>query len=177
MYNDRFKGIFVWKQVHYFQKGSAIMISQSTLFLFILLIIGLIAKNQSLTVAIGVLFLLKFTFLGDKVFPYLQTKGINLGVTVITIAVLVPIATGEIGFKQLGEAAKSYYAWIALASGVAVALLAKGGVQLLTTDPHITTALVFGTIIAVALFNGVAVGPLIGAGIAYAVMSIIQMFK
>ncbi|MBD2794578.1 DUF441 domain-containing protein, partial [Xenorhabdus sp. CUL] len=29
----------------------------------------------------------------------------------------------------------------------------------------------------VALFNGVAVGPLIGAGIAYAVMSIIQMFK
>lgn len=38
------------------------MISQSTLFLFILLIIGLIAKNQSLTVAIGVLFLLKFTF-------------------------------------------------------------------------------------------------------------------
>ncbi len=101
------------------------MISQSTLFLFILLIIGLIAKNQSLTVAIGVLFLLKFTFLGDKVFPYLQTKGINLGVTVITIAVLVPIATGEIGFKQLGEATKSYYAWIALASGVAVALLAK----------------------------------------------------
>ena len=82
--------------------------------------------------------------LGDKVFPYLQTKGINPGVTVITIAVLVPIATGEIGFKQLGEAAKSYYAWIALASGVAVALLAKGGVQLLTTDPHITTALVLG---------------------------------
>ena len=37
------------------------MISQSTLFLFILLIIGLI-ENQSLTVAIGVLFLLKFTF-------------------------------------------------------------------------------------------------------------------
>lgn len=135
MYNDRFKGIFVWKRVHYFQKGSANMISQSTLFLFILLIIGLIAKNQSLTVAIGVLFLLKFTFLGDKVFPYLQTKGINLGVTVITIAVLVPIATGEIGFKQLGEAAKSYYAWIALASGVAVALLAKvAKVQLLTTD-------------------------------------------
>ena len=77
------------------------MISQSTLFLFILLIIGLIAKNQSLTVAIGVLFLLKFTFLGDKVFPYLQTKGINLGVTVITIAVLVPIATGEIGLNNL----------------------------------------------------------------------------
>ncbi|MGG2064090.1 MULTISPECIES: DUF441 domain-containing protein [unclassified Bacillus (in: firmicutes)] len=153
------------------------MISQSTLFLFILLLIGFIAKNQSLTVAVGVLLLMKWTFLGDKMFPYLQTKGINLGVTIITIAVLVPIATGEIGFKQLVEATKSYYAWIALASGVAVALLAKGGVQLLASDPYITTALVFGTIISVALFNGVAVGPLIGAGIAYAAMSIIQLFK
>ncbi|MGF9963463.1 DUF441 domain-containing protein [Bacillus rhizoplanae] len=153
------------------------MISQSTLFLFILLLIGFIAKNQSLTVAVGVLMLMKWTFLGDKLFPYLQTKGINLGVTIITIAVLVPIATGEIGFKQLVEATKSYYAWIALASGIAVALLAKGGVQLLASDPYITTALVFGTIISVALFNGVAVGPLIGAGIAYAAMSIIQLFK
>jgi uncharacterized membrane protein (DUF441 family) len=153
------------------------MISQSTLFLFILLLIGFIAKNQSLTVAVGVLLLMKWTFLGDKLFPYLQMKGINLGVTIITIAVLVPIATGEIGFKQLVEATKSYYAWIALASGIAVALLAKGGVQLLASDPYITTALVFGTIISVALFNGVAVGPLIGAGIAYAAMSIIQLFK
>ncbi|MCP1125466.1 hypothetical protein CN326_01010 [Bacillus sp. AFS018417] len=153
------------------------MISQSTLFLFILLLIGFIAKNQSLSVAVGVLLLMKWTFLGDKLFPYFQTKGINLGVTIITIAVLVPIATGEIGFKQLVEATKSYYAWIALASGIAVALLAKGGVQLLASDPYITTALVFGTIISVALFNGVAVGPLIGAGIAYAAMSIIQLFK
>lgn len=153
------------------------MISQSTLFLLILLIIGIVAKNQSLTVAVGILFLLKITFLGDKVFPYLQTKGINLGVTIITIAVLVPIATGEIGFKQLGEAAKSAYAWVALASGIAVALLAKSGIHLLTDDPHITTALVFGTIIAVALFNGIAVGPLVGAGIAYVVMSLIQFFK
>jgi uncharacterized membrane protein (DUF441 family) len=153
------------------------MISQSTLFLFILLLIGYIAKNQSLTIAIIILLILKWTFLGNKIFPYLQQKGINLGVTVITIAVLVPIATGEIGFKQLADAMKSYYAWIALASGIAVALLAKGGVDLLSHDPHITTALVFGTILAVALFKGVAVGPLIGAGIAYAVMHLVQLIK
>ncbi|UOY94279.1 DUF441 domain-containing protein [Ectobacillus sp. JY-23] len=153
------------------------MISQSTLFLFILLAVGYLAKNQSLMIAVGVLLLLKWTFLGDKMLPYLQYKGINLGVTIITIAVLVPIATGEIGFKQLLDAMKSYYAWIALASGIAVALLAKGGVVLLANDPHITAALVFGTILAVALFNGVAVGPLIGAGIAYAVMHVIQLIK
>ena len=31
----------------------------------------------------------------------IQAKGINWGVTVITFAVLAPIASGEIGFKDL----------------------------------------------------------------------------
>ncbi|MTH52874.1 DUF441 family protein [Bacillus mangrovi] len=150
--------------------------NQASVFLLILLGIGVAAKNQSLMIAAGFLLLLKWTGLDSKIFPLLQSKGINWGVTVITIAVLVPIATGEIGFKQLGEAMKSYYAWIALGSGIAVALIAKNGVTLLAQDPHITAALVLGTILAVALFNGVAVGPLIGAGIAYLAMQLVKLF-
>lgn len=52
----------------------------------------------------------------------------------------------------------------------------KNGLTLLENDPHITTALVIGTILAVALFGGVAVGPLIGAGIAYLAMQIVKLF-
>jgi uncharacterized membrane protein (DUF441 family) len=147
------------------------------LFLLMLAVIGFVAKNTSLMVAAGALLLFKFTGLDAKVFPYLASKGINWGVTIITIAVLVPIANGSIGFKELGEAIKSPYAWIALASGIAVALIAKSGLSLLASDPHITTALVFGTILAVALFKGVAVGPLVGAGIAYLCMQIFNFFK
>lgn len=147
------------------------------LFLLMLLIIGLIAKNSSLIAAAGILLLIKLTGLDTKVFPFLSSKGINLGVTVITIAVLVPIASGAIGYKQLAEAIKSPYAWIALLSGIAVALIAKNGLTLLADDPHITVALVFGTILAVALFKGVAVGPLIGAGIAYLFMQLFNLIK
>ncbi|MFN2747668.1 MULTISPECIES: DUF441 domain-containing protein [Bacillus] len=152
------------------------MFTQANLFLLLLLAIALVAKNQSLIIAVSVLLLIKLVGLDQKLFPAIQSKGINWGVTVITIAVLVPIATGEIGFKQLGEAVKSYYAWIALGAGILVALIAKNGITLLAEDPHITTALVFGTILAVALFKGVAVGPLIGAGIAYLVMQAVQHF-
>lgn len=95
--------------------------------------------------------------------------------TIITIAVLAPIATGEIGFKDLISSMKSPYAWIALISGMAVAIIAKNGLTLLENDPHITTALVLGTVIAVAVFKGVAVGPLIGAGIAYLAMKVYEM--
>ncbi len=152
------------------------MLSQPVLFLLVLLIVGWIAKNQSLMIAVIVLLFIKWTGLEGKFLPAIQDKGIHWGVTVITIAVLAPIATGDIGFKQLTESLQSFSAWIALISGVVVALLAKGGVALLASDPHITTALVLGTILAVSLFNGIAVGPLIGAGIAYIAIKIVEFF-
>lgn len=153
------------------------MINGPVVFLILLAAIGWFGKNTSLIAAAGFLLLMKVSGIDTKVFPYLEAKGINLGVTIITISVLVPIANGAIGFKELGDAIKSPYAWIALASGIAVALIAKNGITLLSHDPHITTALVFGTILAVALFKGVAVGPLIGAGIAYLCMQFFDFFK
>lgn len=127
------------------KEGAFRMFTQANLFLLLLLAIALVAKNQSLLFAVGFLIVIKAVGLDQKLFPVIQSKGINWGVTVITIAVLVPIATGDIGFKQLGEAMKSYYAWIALGAGIAVALIAKNGLTLLENDPHITTALVIGT--------------------------------
>ncbi|ONK24558.1 hypothetical protein BLX87_04605 [Bacillus sp. VT-16-64] len=153
------------------------LLNQAYLFLFLLLGIGFLAKNQSLVVAVSVLVILKMAGADEKLFGIIQAKGINWGVTVITIAVLVPVASGHIGFKELGGAVKSPYAWVALGAGMAVALIAKYGVTLLTEDPHITTALVLGTIMAVSLFKGVAVGPLIGAGIAYFIMRIFELLR
>ncbi|TFD92493.1 MULTISPECIES: DUF441 domain-containing protein [Jeotgalibacillus] len=150
------------------------MIDQALIFLLLLLGIGFFAKNNSLIIAVLVLVILKIAGLDEKIFGLIQSKGINWGVTIITIAVLAPIASGAIGFKELTDAVKSPYAWVALASGIAVALIAKGGITLLRDDPHITVALVFGTILAVALFRGIAVGPLIGAGIAYSAMKVFE---
>ena len=151
--------------------------SESILFLLLLLVISLIAKNSSLMIAIAVLLLLKAGGMDAKSFSFIQSKGINWGVTIITIAVLAPIASGEIGFRDLSGAFKTPFAWIALISGILVALLAKGGVKLLADDPQITTALVIGTILSVSIFKGVAVGPLIGAGIAYTAMKIFSFFS
>jgi uncharacterized membrane protein (DUF441 family) len=165
------------KIYEYLLKGATSLFSQATLFLLLLLAIGLFAKNNSLILAVVFLLILKLIGIDSKVFSTIQSKGINWGVTVITIAVLAPIASGDIGFKDLLGAFKSSYAWIALISGILVALLAKGGVTLLAKDPHITTALVLGTIISVALFKAVAVGPLIGAGIAYVAMKIVELIS
>ncbi|WP_058307122.1 DUF441 domain-containing protein [Gracilibacillus massiliensis] len=150
------------------------MLSSSTVFLLILFLLGYIAKNQAIMVAVYILFGMKLLKIDDKLFPYIQDKGIGWGVIIITVAVLIPIATGEIGFKDLLQSVKSYHAWVALIAGIFVAVVARHGLTLLADDPQITTALVLGTIIAVVVFQGVAVGPLIGAGIAYVIIKLLE---
>ncbi|MFB1050853.1 DUF441 domain-containing protein [Paraliobacillus sp. JSM ZJ581] len=152
------------------------MFNQSTVFLLILFALGYIGKNQSIMIAVYILLGIQLFKMDDKLFPYIQDKGMLWGVTIITIAVLVPIANGEIGFSDLLSSIKSYYGWIALGAGMFVAIVARGGLDLLANDPHLTTALVMGTILAVVFFQGVAVGPLIGAGIAYMVMRMVDFF-
>ncbi|PXW88141.1 uncharacterized membrane protein (DUF441 family) [Streptohalobacillus salinus] len=152
------------------------MFNQSTLFLIILLLLGYFGKNQAIIITVYILLGLQILRLDDKLFPMIQAKGMSIGVTIITLSVMIPIATGEIGFKELLESVKTYYGWIALGAGMFVAIVARGGLDLLANDPHLTTALVMGTILAVVFLQGVAVGPLIGAGIAYMVMRIVDFF-
>lgn len=55
------------------------MFTQANLFLVLLLVIALIAKNNSLIVAVSVLIAIKLIGLDQKIFPVLQSKGINWG--------------------------------------------------------------------------------------------------
>jgi uncharacterized membrane protein (DUF441 family) len=152
-------------------------ISSPTVFLLLLLGIGLVGKNQSIIIAICFLLVLRWTGLGQKVFPFLEDHGIHLGVIVITIAILAPIATGQISLQDLWDSMKSSYGMVALLAGFLVAILGGFGIKLLADDPQVTMALVLGTILAVAFFKGVAVGPLIGAGIAYLIMKAIELLN
>ncbi|WP_338082257.1 DUF441 domain-containing protein [Exiguobacterium qingdaonense] len=147
------------------------MMMSAYLFLILLVLIGVIAQNQSIIIASSALLIIKALGFGDQLFPTLASKGINWGVTIITIAVLVPIATGDIGFKELWNSIRGPVGIIAFGSGIFVALVAAQGVQLMRVDPVVTTALLAGTILAVGFMKGIPVGPLIGAGIAALILS------
>ena len=112
-----------------------------------------------------------FPFLSQKLFPVIQAKGINWGVTVISVAILIPIATGQIQFKDLITPA----GWIAVICGILVAILSKHGVNLLSSTPQVTVALVIGTIIGVVFLKGVAAGPVIAAGITYYLVTLLNL--
>ncbi len=150
---------------------------ESWLFLGLILLVGLFAKNQSLVIATSFVLFLKLIPSSKIVLTWLQGKGINIGVTIITAAILVPIATGEISLKDLLDAFKSPMGWVAIFCGGLVAVLSSKGVGLIASDPQITVALVFGTILGVVFLKGIAAGPVIASGIAYCILQLFAFGK
>lgn len=148
---------------------------ESWLFLGLILMIALLAKNTSLILATLVVMILKFLPLTSKLMTLIEKQGINWGVTIISVAILIPIATGRISFNDLLQVFHSPAGWIAIGCGILVAVLSKQGVSLLATSPQITVALLLGTIIGVVALQGVAAGPVIASGIAYCIFSILQL--
>ncbi|MCP8857661.1 DUF441 domain-containing protein [Latilactobacillus fuchuensis] len=148
---------------------------ESWLFLAAILIVALLGKNQSLIIASAVVLALKLLPFSNKLFPIIQAKGINWGVTVISVAILIPIATGQIGFKDLLNAFKTPAGFIAVGCGVLVAVLSAKGVGLLAASPEMTVALVFGTIMGVVFLKGIAAGPVIAAGLTYTILTVFNL--
>lgn len=148
---------------------------ESWLFLGLILLVGAVSKNQSIIIATIFVMILKFLPFTDNIMLEFKKKGINWGVLVITIAILIPIATKEIGFLDLINAFKSPIGWVAILSGIGVSLLSAKGVNLLSGQPEITVALVFGTIIGVVFMKRIAAGPVIASGITYCILQIINV--
>lgn len=134
------------------------------LVLLVLLACGIFSQNSAVTIAAGVLIVFKLTPL-SQLFPYLQQHGLNIGVIVLTIGVLTPIASGKLSGESIMKSFLSYKSLLAIAIGLAVAWLGGRGVKLMSSQPDVVAGLLIGTVAGVAVLRGVPVGPLIAAGI------------
>lgn len=125
--------------------------------------LGIVSQNHSITYAMLALLLVRMTPL-QQYFPWIQKHGLNLGITILFIGVMAPIASGKIA---LGDVLRSFTHWqslLAVAVGVLVAWLGGRGLPLMMEHPGLVPGLMVGTVIGVAFFKGVPVGPLIAAG-------------
>ena len=133
-------------------------------------------KNQSLLIASVVVLALKALPNSAKIMSWLSDKGINLGVTIISITILVPIATGQIGLKDLIQSFKTPMGWLGILCGILVAVLSSKGVGLINQSPEITVALVLERFLA-SFLKGIAAGPIIASGMMYVIITTFQTLK
>ncbi|GAA5556410.1 hypothetical protein Asch01_01112 [Acinetobacter schindleri] len=134
------------------------------LVLLILLACGIFSHNSAVTIAAAVLIVLKITPL-SSLLPYVQAHGLNIGIIILTIGVLTPIASGKISGESILKSFLSWKSLLAIAIGVFVAWLGGRGVKLMSNQPDVVAGLLLGTVAGVAVLRGVPVGPLIAAGI------------
>lgn len=136
----------------------------TSLILLILAALGIISSNTPITIAMIVLLLLRVLHL-QQLFPWLEKNGLTLGIVILTIGVMTPLASGKMSLETIGESFLNWKSLLAIVIGMLVAYLGGRGASLMAVNPTIVAGLLIGTVLGVAFFKGVPVGPLIAAGI------------
>ncbi|TKJ91750.1 DUF441 domain-containing protein [Paenibacillus sp. PK4536] len=134
------------------------------LILLVLAALGIIGNNSTVTIAMLVLLLIRV--LGwHQAFPWLQKYGLTIGIIILTIGVMTPLASGKISLDTILSSFLSWKSLAAIGIGLFVAYLGGRGTILMTNQPTVVAGLLIGTLLGVAFFKGVPVGPLIAAGL------------
>ena len=140
------------------------MFDSTLLLLLCLAALGFISNNATVAVSILVLIILRSTPL-SAFFPWVEKQGLSIGIIILTISVMAPIASGTLPASTLIHTFANWKSLVAIGVGVLVSWLGGRGVTLMGTQPHLVAGLLVGTVLGVALFRGVPVGPLIAAGL------------
>lgn len=140
------------------------MLDTTLLILLGLAALGFISHNTTVAVSILVLIIIRVTPL-SAFFPWVEKQGLSIGIIILTISVTAPIASGALPASTLIHSFGNWKSLVAIAVGIFVSWLGGRGVTLMGSQPHLVAGLLIGTVLGVALFRGVPVGPLIAAGL------------
>lgn len=141
--------------------------------LLTLMALGVAARNSLIVTSAGIVLILQVMRL-DRLFPILEVRGLEAGLIFLLMAVLVPFATGEVGWQEIRSSFTSLTGLAAIAGGVLAAVLSGYGVTLLQVKPEVIVGMVVGTIVGVLVFKGIPVGPLAAAGFTAVLLSLLR---
>ncbi|OCQ52806.1 hypothetical protein Ppb6_02150 [Photorhabdus australis subsp. thailandensis] len=139
-------------------------IDPTLLVLLVLAALGIISHNMTVTLAMLFLLVIRITPL-NQFFPWVEKYGLTIGVLILTVGVMAPIASGKITVQAVLNSFMNWKSLLAIVIGVLVSWLGSRGVSLMSNQPSTVAGLLVGTVLGVAMFKGVPVGPLIAAGI------------
>ncbi len=146
----------------------------------LVLILSVIGHNMTVVYAAVIVLVLKILSQltsSPIILEYMGGHGLQLGIIILTAAVLVPIADGTVTISTMINSFKTPIGIVAVTAGLLAAISGGLGVPLMQSNPNVIPALIVGTMIGVFFFKGIAVGPLIAAGATYFIMAVIEYFK
>ncbi|HGJ5877142.1 MAG TPA: DUF441 domain-containing protein [Arsenophonus sp.] len=139
-------------------------IDPTLVILLVLAGLGMISHNMTVTLAMLFLLVVRITPL-NNFFPWVEKYGLTIGILILTIGVMAPIASGKILPQDVINSFLNWKSFLAIVIGILVSWLGSRGISLMSNQPSTVAGLLVGTVIGVAVFRGVPVGPLIAAGL------------
>ncbi|MDN5345390.1 MAG: hypothetical protein PWQ18_1504 [Clostridia bacterium] len=148
----------------------------ATLILLLLMLLGIIGRSNVIAAAAAVLLLLQFTNL-QRIYPLLERRALEAGLIFLVVSVLVPFASGRVSPRDMLASFLSLPGLIAIASGLIATHMNCQGLELLQRYPQMMIGMVIGSIIGVAFFGGIPVGPLMAGGIAALMVQLVSWLR
>ena len=141
-----------------------------------LLIIGILGRSNLVAMSGCVLLIIKFSGLDHILFPFLKNKGLKLGLLILMIYILLPMAKGQVQIKEIKYNFTSVPGLIALLGGALATHLNNEGLKLMKAMPEIIFGMTLGTILGTVFLKGVPCGPVMTAAVTAILLEICAWF-
>lgn len=145
----------------------------SSIFLYIIIVLGLLARSRVIVLAGFSLLLIKELGLSG-IFEFLSNKGIEIGLIFLLMAILTPLLLSSLEKEDLQKTLFSWKSAVAVLAGLLATRFNGMGLKLLEESPEVVVGIVIGSLIGIVFFGGIPVGPLMAAGIAAILTGLIE---
>ena len=148
----------------------------SLLVLLSLLIIAIIGRSNLVAMASCILMAIKFSGLDLALLPLLEKKGLKIGLLILMIYILLPLAKGEVNIKEVKYSFSTIPGLFALIGGALATHLNNEGLKLMKVMPEIIFGMTIGTILGTVFFKGIPCGPVMTAAVTAILLEIYSLF-
>lgn len=140
---------------------------ESTLIILAILVAAVLGRANTVALAASLLLTVKLLGIEKSAYNLIEKHATFWGLVLLVSAVLVPLARGDFGLKDVGRTFTSWVGVLAFALSLLTTYLSGQGLQYLTVQGHteVMPVLILGAVVAAAFLRGVPVGPLITAGL------------
>jgi uncharacterized membrane protein (DUF441 family) len=146
------------------------------LVLLFLLIIAILGKSNLVAMASCILMAVKFSGLEQYVLPALEKKGLKLGLLVLMVYILLPLAKGQVNIREVKYSFSTVPGVMALLGGALATHLNNEGLKLMKVMPEIIFGMTVGTILGTVFFRGIPCGPVMAAAVTAILLEIYSLF-
>lgn len=150
--------------------------SEGSVLLILILLIGILTKNRILGGAAAFVLALQLPTL-RPILLFSHRYGVFLGLFFLTVAVLAPLGLKELGMGEIIATLFSPVGVVAIVGGILSSLMNKRGVDLLQYEPSLAVGVILGSLVSMAFLGGIPVGPVMAAGLASVLTDILRLLK